>query len=152
MALKVGISTVSVDAARRNLAAEIPALDFEGTVAAARKSWSQVLGKIEIQSHDPAVRETFYTALYHASLAPTLFYDVDGGYRGMDHKVHAGEGFRITALSPYGTRIRAEHPLLTIVQPQRVDDFVANAAGAVSAKSASTPRRCGPWPATRPGA
>lgn len=124
--VKVGISAVSVDAARRNLAAEIAAMDFDRTSAAAAKSWSDALGKIEIETSDPAVRETFYTALYHASLAPTLFNDVDGGYRGMDHQVHPAEGFQNYCTFSLWDTFRAEHPLLTIVQPRRVDDFVAS--------------------------
>ena len=101
-------------------------MDFEATAAAAKKSWSDVLGKIEIQTTDPAVRETFYTALYHASLAPILFNDADGGYRGLDHKVHPAEGFQNYCTFSLWDTFRAEHPLLTIVQPQRVDDFVGS--------------------------
>ena len=70
--VKVGISAVSVEAARKNLDAEIPGWDFDGTVAAAEKPWADYLGRIEIQTADPATRETFYTALYHAAMAPTL--------------------------------------------------------------------------------
>ena len=122
--VKVGISAVSVEAARKNLVAEIPAWDFDGTVAAAEKEWSDYLGRIEIKTTNPAVRETFYTALYHAAMAPTLFNDADGGYRGLDHKAHAPEGFQNYCTFSLWDTFRAEHPLLTIIQPQRVDDFV----------------------------
>ena len=122
--VKVGISAVSVEAARKNLAAEIPGWDFDGTVAAAEKEWSDYLGRIEIKTADPAVRETFYTALYHAAMAPTLFNDADGGYRGLDHKAHAPEGFQNYCTFSLWDTFRAEHPLLTIIQPQRVNDFV----------------------------
>jgi predicted alpha-1,2-mannosidase len=121
--VKVGLSAVSVEAARKNLAAEIPAWDFAGTVSAAAKSWSDLLSTIEIQAA-PAIRETFYTSFYHASLAPTLFNDVDGSYRGLDHKVHQGAGFQNYSTFSLWDTFRAEHPLLTIVQPQRVNDFI----------------------------
>jgi predicted alpha-1,2-mannosidase len=124
--MKIGISAVSVDAARNNLAAEIPGMDFDGTAAAAKKCWSDVLDKIEIKTGDPAVRETFYTALYHACLAPTLFNDADGGYRGLDHKIHPAEGFQNYCTFSLWDTFRAEHPLLTIIQPQRVDDFIGS--------------------------
>ncbi len=123
--VKVGISGVSVEAARKNLVAEIPAWDFQATAAAAAASWNDVLGRIEIEAIDPATRDVFYTALYHASLAPTLYNDVDGGYRGLDHKVHGSEGFQNYCTFSLWDTFRAEHPLLSIVQPQRVDDFVA---------------------------
>lgn len=122
--VKIGLSAVSVEAARKNLAAEIPTMNFEGTVAAAKASWSSVLDKLTIQTKDPAIRETFYTALYHSCLAPTLFNDADGGYRGMDHQVHPAEGFQNYSTFSLWDTFRAEHPLLTIMQPQRVDDFV----------------------------
>jgi predicted alpha-1,2-mannosidase len=122
--VKIGLSATSIEGARKNLAAEIPAWDFEETVAAAAKSWSDVLGKIEIETSDPATRETFYSALYHSSIAPTLFNDADGSYLGPDHKVHGPEGFQFYSTFSLWDTFRAEHPLLTIVQPQRVDDFV----------------------------
>jgi predicted alpha-1,2-mannosidase len=122
--VKVGISGVSVEAARKNLAAEIPAWDFQGTVAAAAASWNNMLGRVEIEAIDPATRQVFYTALYHAAMAPTLYNDADGSYRGLDHKVHKVEGFQNYCTFSLWDTFRAEHALLTIVQPQRVDDFI----------------------------
>ena len=122
--VKVGISGVSVEAARKNLAAEIPTWDFQGTVAAAAASWNNMLGRIEVEAIDPATREVFYTALYHAAMAPTLYNDADGSYRGLDHKVHKAEGFQNYCTLSLWDTFRAEHALLTIVQPQRVDDFI----------------------------
>jgi predicted alpha-1,2-mannosidase len=122
--VKVGISAVSVEAARKNLMAEIPTWDFAATIAAAEKSWNDVLDKITIQTADPAVRETFYSALYHMAMAPTLFNDVDGSYRGLDHKVHSAANFQNYCTFSLWDTFRAEHPLLTIIQPQRVSDFI----------------------------
>lgn len=124
--VKVGISPVSVENARKNLTTEIPAWDFDGTVAAAAKEWSDVLGRIEIETSDPATRETFYTSVYHACVAPTLFNDADGTYLGPDHKAHKFEGFQNYSTFSLWDTFRAEHPLLTIIQPQRVDDFVGS--------------------------
>jgi predicted alpha-1,2-mannosidase len=124
--LKIGISAVSVEGARNNLAVEIPAFDFEGTIAAAKKSWSEVLNCIEIKTSDPAIRETFYTAVYHSAMAPTLFSDVDGKYRGLDKQMHEPEGFQNYCTFSLWDTFRAENPLLTIIQPQRIDDFVGS--------------------------
>jgi predicted alpha-1,2-mannosidase len=123
--VKVGISPTSVEGARKNLAAEIPAWDFDGTIASAAAQWSDLLGRIEIEAIDPATRDVFYTALYHASIAPTLYNDADGSYRGLDHKVHGPEGFQNYCTFSLWDTFRAEHALLTVVQPQRVDDFIA---------------------------
>jgi predicted alpha-1,2-mannosidase len=123
LVVRVGVSAVSIEGARKNLAAEIGSFDFDAVAAAADRSWGDVLGRIEMETPDPAVRETFYTALYHACLAPTLYNDVDGSYWGADRRVHTASFSYYTTFSLWDT-FRAEHPLLTILQPQRVNDFV----------------------------
>ena len=122
--VKVGISGVSLEGARKNLAAEIPAWDFQGTIAAAQAKWRRYLGRIEVEAIDPATSDTFYTAMYHAAMAPTLYNDADGSYRGLDHKVHKAEGFQNYGTFSLWDTFRAEHAFLAIVQPQRVDDFI----------------------------
>ena len=122
--VKVGISGTGIDGARRNLDAEIPNWDFDGARKKTAAVWAQALGKVEIQTPNPHVRATFYTNLYQSSLAPTLFNDADGTYRGMDRRNHAGAGFQnYTEMSLWDT-FRSENPLLTLVQPARVSDIV----------------------------
>ncbi len=122
--VKVGISGTGIDGARRNLDAEIPGWDFDGVRRQAAAQWDRALGKIAIETPDPHLRATFYTNLYQSSLAPTLFNDSDGTYRGMDRKNHAGGGFQnYTEMSLWDT-FRSENPLLTLVQPARVGDIV----------------------------
>ena len=121
--VKVGISGTGIDGARKNLLAEIPGWDFAGTRAAAARQWNQALGAVEIETPDPHVRATFYSNLYLSFLAPTLFNDVDGTYRGANHQNQSATFQNYTELSLWDT-FRAENPLLTIVQPRRVDDLV----------------------------
>jgi putative alpha-1,2-mannosidase len=123
--VKVGISAVSVEGARRNLQREIPAWDFDAVRLAARDAWQQELQKIRIESADTANVETFYTALYHTMLAPTLFCDVDGSYRGGDGQVHHGDFQNSCTFSLWDT-YRAAHPLYTIIEPGRVHDWAAS--------------------------
>jgi predicted alpha-1,2-mannosidase len=122
--VKVGISGTGIDGARKNLAAEIPSWDFDGVRAGAVAAWKNVFNAAEVESFDPHIRTTFYANLYLSCLAPVLFNDVDGSYRGMDKQNHAGEGFQnYTTFSLWDT-YRAENPLLTILQPRRVDDII----------------------------
>jgi predicted alpha-1,2-mannosidase len=122
--VKVGLSGTSIEGARKNLAAEIPAWDFDAIRAGAGTQWKNVLDAVNVTSFDPHIRTTFYANLYLSCLAPVLFNDVDGTYRGMDHKNHAAEGFQnYTTFSLWDT-YRAENPLLTILQPRRVDDII----------------------------
>ena len=123
--VKVGISGVDVAGALRNLDAEIPGWDFEQVRRAAAASWERELGRIRIDTVSEDVRRIFYTSLYHTMLAPTLFSDVDGRYRGMDLAVHQlPRGANNYSTYSLWDTYRAQHPLLTLYQPDRVPDLV----------------------------
>ncbi len=84
--MKVGISAVSIEGARKNLEAEIPHWDFDEVKDEAKETWNKELGKIEVNGGTKEQKITFYSALYHSFLVPNLFMDVDGQYRGSDLK------------------------------------------------------------------
>lgn len=122
--VKVALSPVSMDGARANMDAELPGWDFENVVSEADKAWNEELSKIRIETEDKVSRKIFYTALYHTMIAPSVFCDVDGSYRGADGKMHAGEGFtNYTTFSLWDT-YRAAMPLMTIIHPEKMDDIV----------------------------
>jgi predicted alpha-1,2-mannosidase len=121
---KVAVSPVSIENAKANLEAELQGWDFEQTRADADKAWNEELNKIQIQSDDPAVLHTFYTAFYHTMISPAAFYDVNGEYRGADGKIYqAGDKKIYTVFSLWDT-YRAAHPLMTIVHPEKVADMI----------------------------
>ena len=122
--VKVGISGTSIDGARKNLAAEIPNWNFKGVHEAAVKQWKTALGAIDVQTFDPHIRNTIYANLYLTCLAPVLFNDVDGSYRGYDHQNHAQAGFQNYSTFSIWDIYRAEWPLMTIMHPDRVNDMV----------------------------
>ncbi|MCO6488617.1 MAG: GH92 family glycosyl hydrolase [Phaeodactylibacter sp.] len=122
--VKVGISAVSAENARRNLVAETPHWDFDKTRNEAREEWNRQLSKIAIQTADEEVNTIFYTALYHTSVAPNLFTDADKAYRGPDKNIHlADHHTQYTVFSLWDT-YRAAHPLYTIIEPERTQDFI----------------------------
>jgi predicted alpha-1,2-mannosidase len=122
--LKVALSTVSVEGARKNLEAELPGWDFEKTRADAKAAWNKELSKIEVSGGTDAQMTNFYTALYHTAIQPNLFQDVDGNYRGHDKQVHAAqEDTHYTVFSLWDT-FRAAHPLYTITNQKRTADFI----------------------------
>ena len=122
--LKVALSPVSVEGARANLAAELPGWDFDATAAAAGQVWNSELSKVKIQTQDETARKIFYTALYHAMIAPVTFCDVDGTYRGADGEVHADPGHTTYTVFSLWDTYRAKMPLLTILEPERMTDIV----------------------------
>ncbi|GAB3781991.1 GH92 family glycosyl hydrolase [Dyella agri] len=122
--VKVGLSAVDIDGALRNLEAELPDWDFERVQRAAAQQWEQELSRIRIESASSVVLKTFYSSLYHTMVAPTLFSDVDGRYRGMDLKVHSlPQGQHTYSTYSLWDIYRALHPLYTLFQPERIPDF-----------------------------
>jgi len=124
LVLRVGLSPVSLEGARKNLETEIGAKDFDTVRAAARAAWNDYLSRISVESSDRNLRETFYSAFYHTATAPALYNDADGSYIGVDRQVHEHAGFDYYSTFSLWDTFRAEHPLMTLVQPGRVNDFV----------------------------
>ena len=122
--LKVAISPVSIEGARANLDAELSHWDFDAAVAAADSAWERELGKVRIETSDSEARKIFYTALYHTMVAPSLFCDADGRYRGADGKVHEAPGHNIYTTFSLWDTYRAAMPLMTILHPERMPDIV----------------------------
>ncbi len=122
--VKVGISAVDVEGARRNLDAELPGWSFDATRAAARQRWAEALERVAVSGGTPEQRTVFYTALYHSLLAPNLFSDVDGRYRGMDRAVHRAQGRRHYTVFSLWDTFRATHPLFTLIEPERTREMV----------------------------
>jgi predicted alpha-1,2-mannosidase len=122
--VKVAISGVSVEQALKNLNAEIPGWDFEGIRRRAAKLWEAELSRIAIDA-DERTKRIFYTSLYHCMVAPTIFSDVDGSYRGMDAKNHAlpKDDENFSTYSLWDT-YRALHPLMTLIAPERASQLV----------------------------
>ncbi len=122
--VKVGISFVSPEGARRNLEAEVPEWDFDTIRERAEKEWARELGKIEIQGGTDKQRRTFYSALYHTMLSPNVSSDVDGSYRQMDGRITKAVDFTPYSVFSLWDTFRAEHPLLSIIDRKRTRDFV----------------------------
>jgi predicted alpha-1,2-mannosidase len=120
--VRIGSSFTSIDEARANLRAEIPAWDFAALRAKTTHTWNAVLNEIAITGGTPAERHSFYTALYHAMLAPRIVSDADGSYPRFASK---GKVEKKTTPGPYYDDFsmwdiyRAQLPLLTILEPHR---------------------------------
>ncbi|MBT7095138.1 MAG: glycoside hydrolase family 92 protein, partial [Bacteroidetes bacterium] len=122
--VKIGISSVSVNGARANLDAEIPHWSFTKIKNQAQNAWKEVVDRYQIQSNSDQKKRIFYTALYHQYLNPNVYMDVDSMYRGRDLLVHkAEEHINYTLFSLWDT-FRATHPLFTITEPTRTNNFI----------------------------
>ena len=150
---KVGISSVSAEGALKNLDTEVPDFDFKKVQKAAKANWNIELNKIQVEGGAPASPKqaqeynvygyptyskkgiefpdyakkkqvTFYTALYHCMVAPNIYNDVDGKYRGLDQKIHTANGFNYYTVFSLWDTFRAENPLLALIDRKRTLDFV----------------------------
>ncbi len=121
---KIGMSAVSVDGARKNLEAEQKGFDLEKLKIDAKAAWNNELSKIEIESKDEHILRTFYTALYHCMIAPNVYQDVDGKYRGRDFEIHETKDFTYYTVFSLWDTYRALHPLLTLIDKKRTSDFI----------------------------
>ncbi len=122
--IKVAISSVSCANAAMNLQEELSHWDFDKTVKMSAGRWNKELARMTVETDDEASKRTFYTAHYHTMIAPTLYCDVNGEYRGMNDMIYTDpKKVNYTTLSLWDT-YRALHPLMTIIQPEMVDNVV----------------------------
>ncbi|NJI74825.1 glycoside hydrolase family 92 protein [Sphingobacterium kitahiroshimense] len=124
--MKVALSPVSMKNALANMEHEAPDWNFENYVKAGQKSWEQELNKVQVDMLNKEDLINFYTAMYHASLMPTVYMDVNGEYKGLDQEVHQAKGFtNYTSFSLWDT-FRAFHPLMNLINPTRNADMVSS--------------------------
>ncbi len=117
LTVKVALSGVSTEGALKNLRAEAGA-SFDEIAIQAAHDWDKELSVADIEGTEDE-KAMFYTSLYHTMINPSIYQDVDGNYRGLDHNIHKAEGFdNYTVFSLWDT-YRAEHPLLNLLKPDR---------------------------------
>ncbi len=135
--VKTGISYVSEAGASLNLSAEMPGWNFEETKAKATAAWNESLSVFDFKSKDSAAVTQFYTALYHTQIAPSVFSDVDGNYRGADGKIYKANGFTPYTVFSLWDTYRAAHPLYTLTD-SKVADY-ANSLLAINEQQGTMP-------------
>lgn len=121
--VKVGLSTADIEGARASLA-EIPHWDFDQARADASQAWNEELSLITVRSDRETPKTIFYTALYHSQIAPVMYSDPNGNYKGADNQVHQAKGFTKYGIFSLWDTFRAANPLFTITQGNRVNDMV----------------------------
>lgn len=144
--IKVAISAVDEAGAKKNLEEEIANKSFQQIKTQAEIAWENQLKKIDVSTESILSeveglnssdnrglsgaevlsdhKTIYYTALYHTMLAPNLYQDVDGRYRGMDLEIHQSNDFtNYTVFSLWDT-YRSAHPLYTIIEKERTTHFI----------------------------
>jgi len=125
--MRVAISYVDIDGARRNFEEEAANLTFDGACSAAKEKWNDALSCIEVEGGTDDERTIFYTALYHTMIDPRIHQDVDGRYRGGDYEIYQNDGTftKRTVFSGWDV-FRSQMPLQTIINPTVVTDMLGS--------------------------
>jgi predicted alpha-1,2-mannosidase len=121
---QVGISFVSIEQAKANLAAEQKGWTFETTRKQTSDAWEALLSTIKIAGGTKKQRRIFYTSMYHSFQMPTILADVDGTYRGFDKQVHTSKDFVYYSDFSMWDTYRTLHPLLVLLTPKRQRDMI----------------------------
>ena len=123
--MKMAISGTGIEGAMANLRADEHGYRFDQVVQENKQAWAKVLNKFTLEGGSDADKTMFYTSLYRTYIAPFVYQDVDGHYRGMDGKVHqAKPGFTNYSVYSMWDTFRAAHPLKTIIEKERAIDYV----------------------------
>lgn len=125
--IKVSISPVDAKGAENNMKSELSDWDFNTVKENNKSAWRKALQKVEVITNKQEDLKIFYSALYHSMIAPMIYQDSDGRYRGMDKEIHQSpEGkTNYTVYSLWDT-FRALHPLMTIINEKKSADWVNN--------------------------
>lgn len=121
---QVCLSYVGVEGAWAAMRHEMANWDFEGTRAATEAAWEAEVSRFEVTGGSMDDKAIFYTAVYHVLQMPTIWSDVDGRYRGFDGNVHQAKGWTYYTDMSFWDTFRTQHPLLTLMWPERQRDMM----------------------------
>ncbi len=99
LTVKVAISPVDGDGARKNMLAEAASWCFDEYAKAAHDTWQQALSCIDIEGTDEQ-KTIFYTGLYHVLMQPNTMSDVDGRYMDTNFEIKQLTAAPSTPASP----------------------------------------------------
>ena len=122
LGVKVALSSVSIANAKDNLDAE--SQNFEKAKSDATLDWNKALSKITVETPVDSLKTIFYTALYHAQVAPVTYSDKNGQFRREDDKIITAKDYTAYSTLSLWDTFRAENPLLTLLEPTKVSDLV----------------------------
>ncbi|RVT75297.1 glycoside hydrolase family 92 protein [Flavobacterium sufflavum] len=122
LAVKVALSSVSVANAKDNL--DKGDFNFEKVKSTAAKVWNTALSTIEVETPVDSLKTMFYTAMYHAQLAPVTYSDKNGQFRKEDDQIVTAKNYTAYSTLSFWDTFRAENPLLTLLAPDRVSGMV----------------------------
>jgi predicted alpha-1,2-mannosidase len=121
--VKVSISMVSVEGAKKNMEAELAHWNFDKVKKDAENAWEKLLSRAVAEGTEEQ-KKNFYTSMYHLYIQPSNIADVDGRYRGANDSVALSPTGKYYSTFSLWDTFRAAHPLYTILSPELVPDMI----------------------------
>jgi predicted alpha-1,2-mannosidase len=122
--VRVGLSYISTEQARKNLNREIAGQSFEQVKEQTRDLWNKRLSAVQVDGGNERQRTIFYTALYR-SLGRMTDITEDGRYfSGYDHKVHESNGHDFYVDDGLWDTYRSLHPLQLLLEAPQQEDMI----------------------------
>jgi len=127
---KVASSFISFEQAELNMK-ELGNHDFEGVKAEAKKTWNDVLGKIEVKDDNIDNLRTFYSCLYRSVLFPRSFYEINAAGKTVHYSPYNGKvepGYMFTDTGFWDT-FRCLFPFVNLMYPsmsQKMQEGLVN--------------------------
>jgi predicted alpha-1,2-mannosidase len=122
--VRVGLSYISVDQAKRNLVLDAGGKDFEAVKAATRAQWESALRKVNTTGGTERQRTIFYTALWRSLCRMTDISEDGRYYSGFDHAVHNTDGHDFYVDDGLWDTFRSMHPLQLLLDGHRQEDMI----------------------------
>ena len=129
--VRIASSFISEEQAVLNLE-ELGNSDFEQVKAEGRKTWNNVLGRIEVKDGDIDHLRTFYSCLYRSVLFPRSFYEKNAAGEIVHYSPYNGKvlpGYMFTDTGFWDT-FRCLFPLLNVMYPSMNEKMQAGLVNA----------------------
>jgi predicted alpha-1,2-mannosidase len=123
---KVGISLVSVEQARANIAEQAPGWDFDAMRAEAEDRWRERLSAVQAKGGTDRERRIFYSSIYRLGVLPTNQSEAGGWYMGFDRQAHQSDDFEFYSDLSLWDTFRTYHPLIELIQPGLNRDVIVS--------------------------
>ena len=129
--VRIASSFISEEQAIENLK-ELGSDSFDEVKARGRKTWNDILGRIEVKSDDIDHLRTFYSCLYRSVLFPRSFYEKNAKGEIVHYSPYNGEvlpGYMFTDTGFWDT-FRCLFPLLNVMYPSMNEKMQAGLVNA----------------------
>lgn len=146
--VKTSISSISPGHAVKERQAEIGDAGFEAIRRRATARWDEKLGKIAVTGN-PEYVKLFYTHYYHSMLSPSDISGPSGDYRGSDGIPYRAKDYIHYHGWSVWDNFRTEFPLLTITEPEVMNDICRSLCDLYREGKAPLATRTEPFPTAR---